>query len=46
VYPPQIMKDINNPKKLSELYRFKSNLDINLIKSNDVIKQIPKVLGR
>lgn len=46
VYPPQIMKHINNPGKLSELYRFESNLDINLIKPNDVIKQIPRVLGR
>ncbi len=45
IYPPQIMKDINNPKKLSELYRFESNLDINLIKPNDVIKQILKVLS-
>jgi ADP-heptose:LPS heptosyltransferase len=45
VYPPQIMKDINNPEKLSELYRFQSNLDINLIKPDDVIKQISKVLG-
>ncbi len=45
VYPPQIMKHINSPEKLSELYRFESNLDINLIKPNDVIKQIPKVLG-
>jgi len=46
VYPPQIMKHINKPEKLSELYRFESNLDINLIKPNDMIKQIPKVLGR
>ncbi len=45
LYPPQIMKHINNLEKLSELYRFESNLDINLIKPNDVIKQIPKVLG-
>ena len=46
VYPPQIMSNINNPEKLSELYRFESNLDINLIKPNDVIRQISKVLGR
>ena len=46
VYPPQIMKHINNPEKLSELYRFQSNLDINLIKPNDVIRQIPGALDR
>jgi len=46
VYPPQIMTHINNPEKLSELYRSQSNLDINLIKPDDVIKQIPNVLGR
>jgi ADP-heptose:LPS heptosyltransferase len=45
VYPPQIMKHINNPEKLSQLYRFESNLDINLIKPDDVIRQIPNVLG-
>ncbi len=44
VYPDEIMKNISNIDKLSNLYRFGSDLDINSIRSDSVINLIDKLI--
>lgn len=45
VYHPQIDKDFNNDKKLCNIYKFGSSLDINDISLEQVIGKIDKVLN-
>ncbi len=45
VYPPVIEKDLNNYKKLSNIYGFGSSLDINEISVESVVKKLDKVLN-
>lgn len=44
VYPEQIEKEIDNVKILQERYRFDSNLDINTIKTTQVIEALKEIL--
>jgi len=44
IYHPEIEKDLDNYKKLSNSYGYRSNLDINEISVESVIEKIEKVL--
>jgi len=44
VYHPEIEKDLDDYKKLSNSYGYGSDLDINDIKTNDVISKINTIL--
>ena len=44
IYHPEIEKDLDNYKKLSNSYGYRSNLDINEISVESVIEKVEKVL--